>query len=81
MVGGTKLREEGAGGGDPDARARIPLELPSGDQGGAAISLQPVERTTLEQIATMQPVERTMPVQVDMPQRNCPGPHPGVVYS
>lgn len=44
MVGGTKVRE-GAGEGAPGARARIPLEPPAGDHGGAAISLQPVERT------------------------------------
>lgn len=54
MVGGTKLREEGAGEDDPDARARIPREPPSGDHGGAATSLQHMERTTLEQISTMQ---------------------------
>lgn len=78
VSGGTKLREEE---GDPDARSRIPQEPPAGNHVGAAISLQPVERTTPEQMSTMQPVERTMPKQVEMPQRNCPGPHPGAVYS
>lgn len=54
----TKAREEGEGGVVPGS--------------GAGISLQPVERTTLEQISTLQPMESPRPMEntrADVPER------------
>ncbi|KAK4821754.1 hypothetical protein QYF61_000815 [Mycteria americana] len=67
---GTKVSEEGGGGGAPDTRAEIPLQPLVKTMVRQAVPLQPMEVHGGADIH-LQPMEDPMPEQVDVPKGVC----------
>lgn len=68
----TKGRERGGGRGSTyKHQGRYSSAVHGGDDGGAGIFLQPVDRTMVEQISILQPVEDPMPELLDTSRKIC----------
>lgn len=68
----TMGRERGVGRGSADKhQGRYSPAAHGGDNGGASIFLQPVERTMMVKISILQPVEDPMPELVDTSRKIC----------